>query len=543
MPHDTDFTHLCNHAWEEAGSVKIALGGDSTLKIVPMGVGKPQIVAVVMSDVTSSVDRNTYFAGRNEMKNVTCFVRAWEQTYRHVFTTSVSGTPGGPVCEEVRRVTYTTREPQTHTAKVTLDQTNPSTTRTETAQPGKERSPHVGIVTILAVVGVVLIVLLVTYIVRNRRCCSRGHPAAQAATGSQEAPLAVISLNRWMIGGENSRAVDAGQSTTGQPTDTGTQNTASSGDDPQYSEIPDEHFNYYNTRPWVQHPYWEIPDKYYSSYNTRSGVQHPYWNIPDEYYTEYYNTRAWVEHPYWEIPDEYFNYENTRPQSFPPVSGRHHDDDDTVRFYAAAAEVALPSSTRLGGRHPAYGTATRMAAAPNNYQSARQRMAQVTPYGTLPRIRPDPQIPVRQRMAHVRPYGTLPRIRPDPQIPVRQRMAHVRPYGTLPRIRPDPRIPVRQRMAQDHSFGSGQTHGYLHVRGWHRLDRMEHSHGSGQTHGYLYIRGGHTLDRMEHSHGSGQTHGYLYVRGWHRLDRMEHSHGSGQTHGYLHVRGRHTLGR
>ncbi|XP_019616114.1 PREDICTED: uncharacterized protein LOC109463705 [Branchiostoma belcheri] len=426
-------THWCRHAWGDPGSVRVAVGRNLTLKIVPLAAGEsntPQIVAVVLSDVTAGVDRSRTSGesynnrsigatGHEGKKNVTCFLKAQDKMHRHVFPAPASGTSSGLVCEGKTTETQTTEELQTHTTtKVSLDQTNPYTTPAGTAPVQREERPlpgGVGIVTILTAVlavllaGVVLIALLLAACIIRKRCGSRDHQAGQA----QGPSLAVVSASHWMISGANSRAVGVSQDTTSPVTAAGTagqDSQSSAGDDPQYSRIPDEYFNYYNTRPWVQHPYWEIPDDY----------------------NDYYNTRPEVQHTYSEIPDRYFDYENTRRHSLPTTSSSHddEDDDDTVRFYAAGAEVALPSSARQGGRHPGYGTAPPTAAARNTeYRTARQRQARVRQYGTLPRTRSDPRIPVRRRLTHVRPYGTLPRTRSDPRIPVRQKLAHVRQYG------------------------------------------------------------------------------------------------------------------
>ncbi|KAI8494332.1 hypothetical protein Bbelb_280920 [Branchiostoma belcheri] len=418
-----DVTHWCRHAWGEAGSVRVAVGRNLALRIVPMTAGdsnKTQMVAVVLSDVTAGGDRsrtsgesynNRSIAttGHEERKNVTCFLKARDEIHRHVF----SGTPSGLVCEEKRAETQTTEEPQTRpTNKVRLDQTSPDTTPAliVPGQRGKERSLAVGVGTFTTLT----VVLVIAACIIRKRCGSREHQAAQAPPGP---PLAVVSTSRWMISGANSQTIGVsrnttsretgagpvGQDATNQGTGAGTvgqDSQSSTGDDPQYSRIPDEHFTYYNTRPWVQHPYWEIPD--HNDYNNaRPEVQHPYWRIPDD--GDYYNAQ---QHPYCEIPDRYFDYENTRPHSLPPIYSPHDDDDDDpVRFYATEAEVVLPSSARQGGRHPDYGTAPPTTVIQNRYRTARQRMAHVRQYGTLPRTRSDPQIPVHQRLAHVRLYG------------------------------------------------------------------------------------------------------------------------------------------
>ncbi|CAH1249226.1 Hypp8555 [Branchiostoma lanceolatum] len=229
-----DIAHLCKHAWEDVSTVKVALQEHTTLQIVPMGVDKscnPQIIAIVLSDVISSENITKSYADRHstnvsafdleEMTNVTCLVNTWEETYRHVFTLPLSSTPDGTVCAEKTQatrtvmsstpdgsvctregITLTTREPNNiKTTKLTLNKTNPSTNGTV-----KEKSPLVAIVIMVAVVGVVLVALFVAYVIRRQHCCSQGDQAVDASQGP-----------------------------------------SSSGDEPQYCEIPDEYYDQQNT--------------------------------------------------------------------------------------------------------------------------------------------------------------------------------------------------------------------------------------------------------------------------------------------------------
>ncbi|CAH1233480.1 Hypp762 [Branchiostoma lanceolatum] len=277
--------------------------------------------------------RNISTFGYDEMMNVTCHV--WWETYRNVFTTPMSSTPH--VCTE--KMTQATIEPKT---KVPLNQTT-LVNETVTVRPGKERRTYfsVGIIKVALAVTLTLVVienvaLLVACIIRKRRCCSR--------PGNPPPPPAVVPLNRWMVGGAGGHAVS----------------TASDG-----------------------HQYSEIPDDYYKHQTTWSGVQQPYSEIPDEYYTQYYNTRPWVQNPYWVIPDEYYKYENTRPLSYPLTlrvpAGQ--DEDDAASFYAAAAEVALPPSTRLGGKHPSYSRPPLTRSVSQITLHARQRKTDIRSYG------------------------------------------------------------------------------------------------------------------------------------------------------------------
>ncbi|XP_078621718.1 uncharacterized protein LOC144887992 [Branchiostoma floridae x Branchiostoma japonicum] len=318
--HAKNIAHLCKHAWDNVSLVKVALWGDITLQIVPIGKDRscnPPIVAIVLSDVVSSENRTKLHAdrhsdnifGHEEMMNVTCFVNTWEETYQHVFTTPLSSTPDDTVCPR-EGVTVSTREPKIKTTKLTLNQTNTSTNGTV-----KEKSPRVAIITMVVVVGVVLVALFVMYVVRR---CSRGDQAAQAAGH---------------LAGVHGTA----------PSRT-TQQSSSSGDDPQYNVIPDEYYNQQNTgMPQTANDYSQIPDEHFNYYNTRPDAQHPYWEIPDEYYN-CYNT-----------------YPSTRQVT-------QDGEDYSVRFNTAAVEVVLPSSTRLGGKHPSYDTAPQVWRDPQNYQ-------------------------------------------------------------------------------------------------------------------------------------------------------------------------------
>ncbi|CAH1249464.1 Hypp8613 [Branchiostoma lanceolatum] len=305
--------------------------------------------ATPVADVISNENRTKPYAdrhsnnvstfGHEDMTNVTCLINTWEETYRHVFTMPLSSTPDGTVCagktQATRTITgtpdctvctreglaLTTGEPNIKSTKFTLNQTNPNGTV-------KEKSPLVAIITMVVVVGVVLVALFVTYVIRRQRCCSKGDQATQA--------------------------------------DSGAQGPSSSGDEPQYCEIPDEYYNQQNTAAstasQTDNDYSQIPDEYFNYYNTRQGAQHPYWQIPDEYYN-YYNTRPEAQHPYWEIPDEYYN---RRRLSYPLT---HQDDMNySVRLNATPAELALPSSTRLGGKHPSYDKAPQVWRDPQNYQ-------------------------------------------------------------------------------------------------------------------------------------------------------------------------------
>ncbi|XP_019645590.1 PREDICTED: uncharacterized protein LOC109486264 [Branchiostoma belcheri] len=317
--------HLCQHAWENVSTVKVALRGDTTLQIVPIGVEKsynPQSFAIVLSDVIMSKE-NTTASPLEEMTNITCLVYTWDKTYQHVFTAPLSSTPDDPVCvEKATRnpgstfngtregIALTTRESNITTTKVTLNQTSRLTTVC-TCSPcpngtvTKERSPHVAIVIMGTVIGVVLVELLVAYVIRRQRCCSRGHLAGVRGTAPNRCQQ-------------------------------------SSGDDQQYSEIPDEYYNQQNTvqstTPRTDH------HKYYNYHrNSRPGAQNPYWEIPDEYYSRY--------HTY----------------TYPPTR-RVPDKSYSVTINAAAAEVVLPSSTRRGGKHPSYDIAPQVWRDSQNHQ-------------------------------------------------------------------------------------------------------------------------------------------------------------------------------
>ncbi|KAI8496527.1 regulation of response to stimulus [Branchiostoma belcheri] len=281
-----NITHLCQQAWENVSTVRVGLRGDITLQIVPMGLDRschPQTVAIVISNVISKENRTRLY-DHEEMTNVTCLVNTWEEeTYQHVFTAPLSSTPDGTVCP---RKTQATRTPD-------------STLFTREGMPLTTIDPKITTT-------------------KRQRCC----------TATQEPPPAAPFPNCWMMGGPGPLAGAHGT--------TPNRTTQQSGKQ-QYSEIPDEYYNQQNT-----------------ATSTTSQTDHDYSQIPDEYYN-YYNT----------IPDEYYNRYNT----YPPTRRVPQDDKDySVRFNTAAAEVVLPSSTRLGDKHPSYNTAPQVWRDPQNYQ-------------------------------------------------------------------------------------------------------------------------------------------------------------------------------
>ncbi|XP_035660878.1 uncharacterized protein LOC118405483 [Branchiostoma floridae] len=415
--HAKNIDNLCKRAWEDVSTVKVALRGDITLQIVPMGVDRscnPQIVAIVLSNAISDDNNTKLYAdrysnhmsafGHEEMTNVTCLVNTWEETYQHVFATPLSSTPDDTVCAENTQATrtvsctpdgtgegmpLTTRGPEHQTTKLTLDQTDASTEGTV-----KEKSPRRAIITMITIVAVVLVALFVTYVVRRQHCCSRGH-----------------------LGGAQGTAPDRTA-----------QQSSSSGDDPQYSEIPDEYFDRQNTSAsttrQTANNYNQIPDQYFNYYNTRPGAEHSYWEIPDEYYNRYStypprrrvpqaevvlpsSTRLGGKHPsydtapqVWRDPQNYqipargrqtnIRSHDNSGQRYMGLVGNHRlsypqdNVDYSVRLSTAAAEVVLPSSTRLGGQHPSYDTAPQVWRDPQNYQiPARGRQNNIRSHGML----------------------------------------------------------------------------------------------------------------------------------------------------------------
>ncbi|CAH1249760.1 Hypp8683 [Branchiostoma lanceolatum] len=131
----------------------------------------------------------------------------------------------------------------------------------------------------------------------------------------------------------------------------------------------------------------------------QASIQNMYWIIPDEYFhlnnPGYRYRRSSLptdDNPYWQIPDEYYGYENTarqanwRPSSLPLTLDvtyenlrqdetverwqwqpsdldAQDEDDDVTTFYAAGAEVALPTVTRSGTKHRRYEDPARLSKA------------------------------------------------------------------------------------------------------------------------------------------------------------------------------------
>ncbi|XP_019648034.1 PREDICTED: uncharacterized protein LOC109488282 [Branchiostoma belcheri] len=415
-----NFTDVCKHAWYDAGSVNVALDQGASLRIGPICADKPsnksQNVAVVLHDITAGEHDNytdsysknvTNGFFREEPKNVKCFVNtARGETFRHVFTSPLSDPPEGTSCGEQKKTEQQETEQEeieqkefsgvTRNPKIG-NQTIPYTARTVPVQPDKWTSLHVGLRTLLALVGFTVVAMFAAcFSIRTKGYCSRGNHAAKVARsrGNQAAqvaqaslgpPLSIASVNHWMIGGGNSRAVTVNirQGTSGSDSVSYSQRVSYLGDDQglQYSEIPDEYYcnnRYENT---------DTFNRYDNKDTSPPETSTTYWQIPEDYYN-YYNTRPASLHHYWEIGDDYYNYENTagRPLSFPlalqvPLSSGHDDEVARVSFNASAADSALPTVNRLRCKPSSYGTAARGTAVTQNY-GVRARNADISSYGT-----------------------------------------------------------------------------------------------------------------------------------------------------------------
>ncbi|KAI8503137.1 hypothetical protein Bbelb_189580 [Branchiostoma belcheri] len=313
--HDTKGIGLCKDSWNDVGSVNVAVGRDLDLRIVAIGASKShqsQGVAVILSDDkidddnsnVSYVDAfgtNGTVTGEEQIKNVTCLVDVLGKIHLHVFTT-----PGDTVQTEDddQGLTKTTRQSKTKTTEPTPDQTKPYPPKSVTVPSDKSKFLRVGLITVITVIVITCVTLLLTYLVtqRKRGCCwSSGNHAPQAAANdSLGSPLGIVPLNSWMISGP-AVSVDVNPDPAG-----------SGGEMNPDAQIPSD-----------EHEYGEIPDEYYNYYNTRPAL---------------------LQH-YWEIQDEYYNYENTgtRPLSVPlslqvPLPpGQDGDDDDVYTFYASGA--------------------------------------------------------------------------------------------------------------------------------------------------------------------------------------------------------------
>ncbi|KAI8494074.1 hypothetical protein Bbelb_284210 [Branchiostoma belcheri] len=106
----------------------------------------------------------------------------------------------------------TTRQPKIETTRLTLNHST-STCSPCPNETVKERFPHVAIIIMETVIGVVLVELLVAYIIRRQWCCSLDDQQGHLAGTHDTAP---------------NRA------------------TQQSGEQ-QYSEIPDEYYDQQNT--------------------------------------------------------------------------------------------------------------------------------------------------------------------------------------------------------------------------------------------------------------------------------------------------------
>ncbi|XP_019614184.1 PREDICTED: uncharacterized protein LOC109462126 [Branchiostoma belcheri] len=177
---------------------------------------------------------------------------------------------------------------------------------------------------------------------------------------------------------------------------------------------------------------WMIP----TGLHGNEGDAPPYWEIPDDYF-EFsnpgyrYRRPSLDGNPYSQIPDEYYSYENTarqanwRPSSLPLAldvryenfeqhgdvqrwqwqpSDLDEQDDDVTTFYAAAAEVALPTLRKMSKGHAYYRNVVRSTKRDgySNRLAELRKNAGSTAYGTrTPKYRPF-------ELLARRAYGTWP---------------------------------------------------------------------------------------------------------------------------------------
>ncbi|CAH1249758.1 Hypp8681 [Branchiostoma lanceolatum] len=217
------------------------------------------------------------------------------------------------------------------TIQATTHRDRPTTTR-----PLSEQSDELPTTILRISAGIVVSVAVAICIVKRRRFCRHDDQTIRDdAVDPSVRP--VVSISRWIVP-SGSHGDDGGA----------TAYTAEEGEVPAYSEIPDDYFNFNNpgyryrrsSLPTDDNPYCQIPDEYYGYENTARQANWRPSSLPLTLGVTYENLRQdeTVERWQWQPSD----------------LDAQDEDDDVTTFYAAGAEVALPTETRSGTKHRRY---------------------------------------------------------------------------------------------------------------------------------------------------------------------------------------------
>eukprot|EP00058_Branchiostoma_floridae_P002178 XP_002587666.1 hypothetical protein BRAFLDRAFT_92705 [Branchiostoma floridae] len=383
----------CERFWLGTETVSINLSGskESTMQLAAFTEKNDttvMLVSVLFDPVSSgaedsSSDKKLKQANSEKgKKSVTCvLVRGVRLFKSYVFTTkreeshstneqsseiAVNNTESVSVSDSSEEISTIFKPTADVNGTLTPTEQEIDLTSTIRPEPDKEQQHQTLVIVALTVaMGVLVAVMLVRHLVK-RRCASQRQdnqdnrndsPNCYGIPDSDIDPSArtVVPVSGWAIP------------------------SGSTVNNPRYHRT---------SPPTSKHSYWQIPDEFYGYQNTSRQANWCPSSLPmavmktDENASQYRRSSLPTDpNPYSQIPDEYYNYQNTarqanwRPSSLPSElnvtyenvgqeenverwewqpSDLDSQDDDVTSFYAARAEVALPTLTRTGTKHRHY---------------------------------------------------------------------------------------------------------------------------------------------------------------------------------------------
>eukprot|EP00058_Branchiostoma_floridae_P007972 XP_002593460.1 hypothetical protein BRAFLDRAFT_70760 [Branchiostoma floridae] len=364
--HTIDYPDACRQVWEYNLGVTVTLGNGESMQLVSMGVGDSAVTSVAITFIKTHDTETDIFTDTEEIfhpyedtsnaKDITCILLS-KKYGRSPLISNISSVPAKisktcPVLDRSVDTGRTSVRPKTiaETTHRTTMQTSTPLTNIKQSTPAPD---SLLIPVIASVVGIVILAIIVWLLLKMCRL-KRRNDNLQANNPTSDAHV-------WSLASCRAFPTSVQVNIHGQPT---------------YSDIPDHVAAAQRPLPAFPPPYWEIR-------NDPSAFQHSYCEIPDNIAAAQRPLPALPLTPLdTDIPTVAksigYNKYNTLPTIKHSPRGSHNaavshrllpslhhsleasdsdsdsPDDDTCRFYAAAAEPSLPVVTKTNDSQKTY---------------------------------------------------------------------------------------------------------------------------------------------------------------------------------------------
>eukprot|EP00058_Branchiostoma_floridae_P007971 XP_002593459.1 hypothetical protein BRAFLDRAFT_70761 [Branchiostoma floridae] len=370
-----DYSDACRQVWEYNLGVTVTLGNGESMQLVSMGVGDSAVTSVAITFIKTHDIETDIFTDTEEIfhpyedtsnaKDITCILLS-KKYGRSPLISNISSVPAKisktcPVLDRSVDTDRTSVSPQTiaettqghrhHTPM--WDRTTMQTSTPLTNIKQSTPAPDSLLIPVIASVGIVILAIIVALLLKMCQL-KRRNDNLQANNPTSDAHV-------WSLASCRALPTSVQVNIHGQPT---------------YSDIPDHVAAAQRPLPAFPPPYWEIR-------NDPSAFQHSYSEIPDNIaaaqrplpalpltpldtdiptvaksigYNKY-NTLPTIKHSprgshdaavsHRSLPSLHHSLEASDSDSDSP-------DDDTCRFYAAAAEPSLPVVTKTNDSQKTY---------------------------------------------------------------------------------------------------------------------------------------------------------------------------------------------